>query len=151
LAWPAHLAIQPASFNALELLEVRKMIEPRASWLAAARATQSQLREIELARRALEAHGHDRRTVAELDLELHAAILRAAQNPVLDKMNEFLTPLMLQSRSITARSAPDYSGMHADHNAIVSAILQGQSEAAERAMMAHLRRVGMDLITATGE
>ena len=151
LAWPTHIAMWPGSFNALELLEVRKMIEPRASWLAAARGTPIQLREIEAARRALEAHDCDWLTVVKLDMQLHAAILRAAQNPVLDSMNEFLAPLMAQSRSITARSMADRSAMHADHKAIVNAIIQGQSDAAEHAMMAHLQRVGLDLITAAGE
>ncbi|MGD0497992.1 MAG: FadR/GntR family transcriptional regulator [Bryobacteraceae bacterium] len=151
LAWPVHIAIQPESFNALELLEVRKMIEPRACWLAAARATQDQLRDIEVARRTLEAEGNSCQMVVKLDMEFHTAILRAAQNPVLDRINEFLTPLMIQSRSITARFAENRSGMHADHKAIVDAIFQGQSDAAERAMMAHLQRVGLDLVTSAGE
>ena len=151
LAWPAHIAIQPASFSALQLLEVRKMIEGRACWLAATRATQDQLRDIEVARRSLEAEGNSWQMVVKLDMELHATILRAAQNPVLDRINEFLAPMMVQSRSITARSAENRSGMYADHKAIVDAIFQGQSDAAERAMMVHLQRVGLDLITSADE
>ena len=144
--WPARIALPPESFTMLELLEVRKMIEPKAAWLAAARATEGHLREIGQAFQKLVEHDRDWQQVAELDLALHSAILRAAQNTALDYVNEMLRPMLLRSRAITARSAPGPSRMYADHQAIVEAIFRGQSHAAEKAMLEHLHSVGLDLI-----
>src|SRR5215469_9378317 len=45
--WPAMVDLQSKDFSVLDLLEVRKMIEPKAAKLAAARATEPQLRRIE--------------------------------------------------------------------------------------------------------
>jgi DNA-binding FadR family transcriptional regulator len=144
--WPEHVELEPASFSMLDLLEVRKMIEPRAAWLAAARGSERHLRSIEAARRALEANDQDWRRVAALDWELHSTIMQAAQNPVLEFVNRTLAPLMMESRRITART-DDRSRMHVDHARIVTAILRGQSEEAERAMLEHLQTVGLDLIS----
>jgi GntR family transcriptional regulator, transcriptional repressor for pyruvate dehydrogenase complex len=145
--WPAHVDLDQAGFGLLELLEVRKMIEPRAAWLAAARGDERCLQAIEKARRNLEKRDQSWQEVVELDWELHSSIIRAAKNRVLELVNESLTPLMIRSRQITARTtAPDRSRMHRDHAAVVSAILRGQPDQAERAMLDHLQTVGLDLI-----
>lgn len=144
--WPQKPDLEGTHFELLELLEVRKMLEPRAAWLAAARAMQNDLREIESARRALEAAGDDWQRIVDLDLELHAAIIRAAGNAVLTWIHQFLTPALVKSRKVTARSAPNRSRMYRDHSAIVEAILKREPDQAERAMMEHLHTVGMDLI-----
>lgn len=144
---PANATLTPESFDHLDLLEVRRMYEPRAAWLAAARASESQLRDIERSRRLLEKHELDDEAVAANDWDFHSAIVRAAGNPVLDYVNRLLTPLMMSSRRVTARSRKDRRGMHSDHRAIVTAIARGDSPAAEQAMLAHLQRVGVDLIT----
>ena len=144
--WPDHPNPEGASFELLDLLEARKMFEPRAAWLAAARATERDLREIEAARRALEASGDDWRKIADGDLRLHAAIIHAAGNSVLTWIHHSLTPMMRKSRSITARSAPDRSRMHRDHTLIVESIVKGQPDEAEKAMLEHLHTIGMDLI-----
>ena len=62
-------------------------------------------------------------------------------------IHQVLTPAMLKSRKVTARSAPNRSRMYRDHSAIVEAILKRQPDQAERAMMEHLHMVGMDLIS----
>jgi DNA-binding FadR family transcriptional regulator len=144
--WPERPQLQTAGFEMLDLLEVRKMIEPRAAWLAAARGTERHLRRIEEARGALEHHDRDWRRVAQLDWELHARIMQAARNPVLELINRTLAPLMLESRRITART-DDRRQMHRDHARIVGAILRGQPDEAERAMLDHLQTVGLDLIS----
>jgi GntR family transcriptional repressor for pyruvate dehydrogenase complex len=149
--WPEKPYLDGTQFELLELLEVRKMFEPRAAWLAAARALQNELREIEAARRALEAAGDDWQRVVDLDFEFHATIIRAAGNAVLTSIHEALTPAMLESRRVTARSVPDFSRMYRDHSAIVEAILKRQPDQAERAMLEHLHTVGMDLISRVRE
>ena len=64
-AWPAEA--EGSRFGVLELLEARRILEPRAAWLAATRATERDLLEIESARQKLETHDQDWRLVAKLD------------------------------------------------------------------------------------
>jgi DNA-binding FadR family transcriptional regulator len=133
--------------GAIEVLEARTIIEPRAAWLAATRATEQDLLDIEAARQELEDHESDWRLVAKLDYELHAAIVRAARNPALDLMHHALASQALASRQLTARFSPDLVRMRADHKAIVEAILLRQADAAEKAMIHHLQSVGLDFIS----
>jgi GntR family transcriptional regulator, transcriptional repressor for pyruvate dehydrogenase complex len=144
--WPAKVELGTRDFSMLDLLEVRKMFEPRAARLAASRATEAHLRRIESQRiKVEESKGWD--AIAEHDLLLHTAIIEAAGNPILSELNSALTRLLHRSRQITGARAPDRSQMLNGHNAIVNAILKGDGDEAEIAMLEHLHRVGLDLIS----
>jgi GntR family transcriptional regulator, transcriptional repressor for pyruvate dehydrogenase complex len=145
--WPSQLNRTGIDPNMMELLEVRKMIEPKAAALAAARATESQLRTIGHARHHVEQGNGNASAVAQGDFEFHTAILAASGNRVLMEVNRALTPLLVQSRNITVRTFRDVDKMHAQHYAIFEAIVCGQSSAAEQAMLDHLHTVGLDLIS----
>lgn len=142
--FPAELSA--AEFSVFELLEVRKILEPRAAWLAATRANQQQMLNIENARNRLELRDRDWKVVARLDYELHAAIFRGANNPVLLLMYEFLMARILGSPEERLRFPPDLQTMRDGHKAIVEAILKRQPDAAEKAMTDHLQSVGVNLI-----
>lgn len=142
---PADLEV--GDFGILEVLEARKILEPRAAWLAATRADEEHLRDIEAARQKLELHLQDWRLVARLDYELHAAIIRGARNPVLEQLGKILTAHLYENRSLTARFAPDVERLRREHNAIVEAILKRQADCAEKAMIEHLNSAGLDFIS----
>ncbi len=144
--WPARMQLTESNFNLIELLEVRKMIEPRAAALAAGRSDEKQLKSIERELLAQQARPHDRRTLARHDYLFHEAILRAAGNQVLCDVAEMLAPLLLKSREITGQTTPDVPKIIAQHRTIYEAIRIGESELAERAMKDHLQTVGLDLI-----
>ena len=135
-----------ADFGMLEVLEVRRILEPRAAWFAATRASARQLMEIENARQVLEAHDRDWKLVPKLDLDLHAAIFRGVQNPVLGLLHEFLIGQILLDRGDKVRFSPDLERMRREHRAIVDAILKREAAAAEKAMIEHLHSVGLDYI-----
>lgn len=143
---PGTIEVVETEINMLELLEFRKILEPRAAMLAASRATMNDLRAMERTRVAIEQAGFDWSSVAELDFSLHRLIISAAKNATLLDVYNFLTPMLLKSREITARTAADWSRMHADHQRIVEAIARGETEKAESAMTEHLHHVGFDLI-----
>ncbi len=145
--WPSQLNRAGIDTSMMELLEARKIIEPKAAALAAARATEAQLRAIARAREGLESANGDASGVAQGDFDFHTAIIAASGNRVLVEVNRGLTPLLLQSRSITARTFLDMEKMHSQHYAIFQAIVCGQSAAAEQAMLEHLHTVGLDLIS----
>ncbi len=145
--WPSKVELLHTNFDMLDLLEVRKMIEPQAARLAATRATAAQLQRIEGERMLIEKNGKSWRELGRYDLQLHAAIIEAAGNPILTQLNKMLAPLLRKSREMSAARAPDRAQMAKDHRAIVDAIIKGEAEAAERAMLEHLHNVGLDLIS----
>lgn len=145
--WPAVIEVSEKDLNMLELLEVRKILEPKAAALAAARASEHDLREIVAMKAALDDESIEWRKVGPLDLALHTAIIRASKNSILDGVHRSLTPYLIRSREITARSAPNWASMRADHTAIVEAICRGESAAAENAMLEHMHHIGLDLIS----
>ena len=136
-----------APFKILEVLEVRKILEPRAAWLAATRATEQQLREIEAARQKLEQHDEDWYMLDHLDGELHAAIIRGAQNPALNMISRLLVSSAGANRSMAGGRVPDLERMRRDHRAIVEAIFKRQADAAELAMTEHLNTMSFDVIS----
>jgi len=136
----------PADFGVFDLLEVRKMLEPRAAWLAATRADPRQMLEIESARSRLELRDRDWKVVARLDYDLHASIFRGANNPVLLVIYEFLMSRILGNSGERFRFPSDLQAMRDGHKAIVEAILRRQPDAAEKAMIDHLQSTGVNLI-----
>lgn len=143
--WPTTVEIRSTDFNLLDLLEVRKMFEPAAAKLAASRANEESLRRIESECSRLE-NESDWDSIAQHDLTLHTAIIEAAGNPVLTELNSALGRLQRKSRRLTQSNAPDRDAMVRHHRHIVDAVLRGEGEAAERAMLEHLHQVGLDLI-----
>lgn len=144
--WPAKVELRSSNFNMLDLLEVRKMIEPVAARLAATRANERDLMRIEAECARIEgAEGWD--GIAQHDILLHAAIIEAAGNPVLTELNNALARLQRKSREITGHSAPDCRQMVEDHRLVVDSILRGEADTAEKAMLEHLHHVGLDLIS----
>ncbi|MBI1897123.1 MAG: FadR family transcriptional regulator [Acidobacteria bacterium] len=131
----------------IELLEVRKMLEPQAAALAASRATEQQLKEIK---------GHLLKMIEHLDVVavreqqdflFHDAIIRAAGNRVLLELAKPLTPMLIKSRKITGQTHWDMDRIKRQHTAIYEALRLGNASLAEEAMRQHLLGVGVDLIS----
>ncbi len=148
VGWTAKVRDFQPDFDMLELLEVRKMFEPRAAGLAAARASEAQLHEIRKQLVNQGGHLEDRSQIGKYDYHFHDAIIRASGNRLLIELHHVLSSRLLKSREITTRTAPDMSKMFRGHEAIFEAIVRGQSDLAERAMLEHLHIVGLDLISA---
>jgi GntR family transcriptional repressor for pyruvate dehydrogenase complex len=143
--WTTKVDLSTKDFSMLDLLEVRKMIEPRAAKLAACRGTEGHLRRIE-AQSIKIREATDWEAAAEHDLLLHTAIIEAAGNPILRELNNALTRLLRRGREISAAGAPDRMQMLDSHSRVVDAILTGDGDEAEKAMLEHLHRVGLGLI-----
>lgn len=145
--WSVKLGEIEENFDLIELLEVRKMFEPQAAALAAARATHKQLREIGQVLQSQEGSIKDRNLFVQLDYNFHDAIIRAAGNPILIDWAQFMSPLLLKSRRMTLMTRVDFSRGFQQHHAIYEAIRLGQAELAEHAMLIHLQTVALDLIS----
>ena len=143
-AWPDATSLSVSRAALIELFEVRKMIEPRAASLAAARATDAQLA-------AMEQHlvAQERKTSRvneSADYLFHDTIMRAAGNDILCRVIDDLAPLLRESRTVTARTTPDIPAVAKQHRRIFEAIRQGDSELAAFAMREHLNAMSLDLI-----
>ncbi len=124
--------------TARQLVEARVILESQTCRLAAVRATEL---EIEVMAATLKRLSMSMEAVerSRLDLAFHLTIARASHNPVLEAMLRSIAPLMveLMMRSIGDGTTAELS--HPRHQECLEAIRHQDGDAAERAMVAHLR------------
>ena len=147
--WPSKIEFTPDDFDLVELLEVRKMIEPSAASLAAARRDTTQLGLIEREVLAQERDPDDRDSLVRHDYLFHEEILRAANNRILQGVSAQLAPLLLKSRKQTGMTTPDTRKVIREHRMIFEAIRLRDPDLADRAMREHLASTGFDLVAYT--
>jgi GntR family transcriptional repressor for pyruvate dehydrogenase complex len=145
--WPTNPTLEEIDFDTIELLEVRKMIEPQAAALAAGRATPQQLNEIKHHLVKMIEHVEEVAVREQEDFLFHDAIIQAAGNRVLRGVADSLAPLLIKSRRITGQTHRDMERIARQHRAVYESIRIGNAELAEEAMRQHLLGVGVDLIS----
>jgi GntR family transcriptional repressor for pyruvate dehydrogenase complex len=145
--WPTNPRLEEVDYDLIELLEVRKMIEPEAAALAAGRATPETLRDIKDHLVKLIENVNNVAVREQQDFLFHEAIVRAAGNRILNKLAEALTPILVKSRHVTGPVHRDMNRIIRQHTAIYEAIRLGNAELAQEAMRSHLLGVGIDLIS----
>lgn len=135
------LMLRPDSFHealernvALELLEVRMIVEPAAAELAAARATPTDIkrltRNVLRLRQALDAGEVGR---PPEDLGFHLDLVRAAHNSALHRISTAI--ISFYEHDEANPTLRDYN----EHQAVLKAIEKGDRRGARRAMEAHLQ------------
>ncbi len=145
---PLTLLYREHSRILYDLLEVREILEGRAAFLAAERATDMDLNRITRAFAALEetpARDLGPEEAAGRDHAFHQSIYEASHNPVLVHTLESLLQPMRQSvvasvKNLYHRSASKKQ-IDRHHRQIYNAILSHQPEWAEKTAMAHIRDV----------
>jgi GntR family transcriptional repressor for pyruvate dehydrogenase complex len=120
------------------LFQVRGVLEVSAAALAAPRIGDAELATLrDLVARADAAIG-DPDVFVLMDFQLHAAIIAAAGNPILDALCASIAELSLESRRLTAASAQVRRIAHRDHKRIVAALAAHDADATANAMRSHL-------------
>jgi GntR family transcriptional repressor for pyruvate dehydrogenase complex len=122
------------------LFEVRELIEGRAAELAAERATDETLADINRCARQVEREVSSGKTYYDSNTAFHIAIARASQNYVLLESvrqlhghhRAFRERLMVKETSMRNRDVDE-------HEAITDAIRSGDGEGARREMIRHIR------------
>jgi GntR family transcriptional repressor for pyruvate dehydrogenase complex len=124
-----------------QLFEIRLMLEPFAAQLAAARASDDDLKAIQAAMEPLSEVGLDLEFRVVADIELHRRIIEASHNEILIGVVSSLGVLARKSRELTVE-LPDRE-QHAvdEHKALVAAIVRRDPEGARQAMHRHLSNV----------
>jgi GntR family transcriptional repressor for pyruvate dehydrogenase complex len=129
----------------IELFEARRILELGIVGLAAERITDEELAELETgltrSKKAL-----DRPTdFLQADEDLHRAITRAARNPIMRRVIDSISRLLMVSRSRTVEIPTVRARTIDDHRAIVAALSKRDPAAARQAMLQHLNNVEQEL------
>jgi GntR family transcriptional regulator, transcriptional repressor for pyruvate dehydrogenase complex len=135
---PLALVILPHREAVGELFEARRLLEPAIAALAARRATDEELGEME---RILDQQSREvsqGRTGVTQDAALHAAIANSAHNRAITRIVNALIDLLTQSREESLLTPGRPTRSHEDHRRILAAIKRRDEVAAHRAMLDHL-------------
>lgn len=136
LAW--HLSVDPKPKFLHQLMEMRRIMEPKAAAWAAERGTEEQHQDIRKAQVTMERECSSVEDFVVADAMFHRAILRAANNEVLQSMEGVIFSGLLNSIKIT-NSAPGFNRSSIPfHQALLEAILRRDAKEAERRMELHL-------------
>lgn len=145
LRWQGH---EPPNFVFLEnLAEVRGMVEPAAARLAAGRRTDDDLAQLESALDAMAAAKHDPDAMVDADLRFHRALLDAAHNEVLSRM-EVILAAGLQVRDRFVHHGEYGSDPMPAHRALLDAVREGDADRAGVTVEALLAQAAADLAEA---
>lgn len=137
LEWHGRL---PAGHPALlQLMEVRRIVEPSAAALASQRASEAERIRISAAYAGMETAGEDIEAFIHADLDFHTAILEASGNQFLLPVAHAISTMLLSSMRLTNPNAKENRTVSLPlHAAILRAILARDGVAASGAMRVHL-------------
>ena len=143
LAWQSEDGLDELFLR--NLAEVRLVIEPAATRLAAIRATEEQIALIKEAYAQMEAHVVHSEAFIAADMQFHYGILDACHNEILEQISYTIGEALEISRKVTVE-VPGSSAAHLPlHKAVVEAISERDGDAAEDAMKALIERVQSDI------
>lgn len=127
-----------------DLAEVRAIVEPAGARLAAARRTTADLDAMRQALAAMASAGTDAAAMVEADLAFHRALLDAAHNELLSRM-EVVIEAGLRVRDRIVHGAQHFSDSIPVHQELVDAVEAGDPDAAAAAVDSLLAQATDDL------
>jgi GntR family transcriptional repressor for pyruvate dehydrogenase complex len=141
-----HLLLQSLAFaaevstgeGALHLLQVRRMLEPEATALAAARVSDA---ELDVLRKCLDRGTGDigLEELVALDIEFHRRIIDIAGNPVLSMLLDVLAGRTVRARVARGTRIADARGLvRREHEAILEALAARDPQLAAASAAAHV-------------
>lgn len=132
LAWHADPATATTEFM-LDLIELRRIIEPKAAELAAQRADKSDIADILSAYEGMAAAGDNLDQRLETDIEFHTSILKASHNKVLSHFKHAIsTYLRAHVRLGETQSLEERKEDLEKHHQIAWSIASGKADVAHK-------------------
>jgi DNA-binding FadR family transcriptional regulator len=133
IAWQSKSGLTPSFVR--DLQELRRVVEPAAAKLAAERATETDITEIEDAftgmKRAVEGGGD----YVKYDLRFHQGLLRASHNRMLVQMSKALSALLRTSFEISTIKKDGPRLSLPLHRAVLDSVIARNGDRAERACL----------------
>ncbi|MEP2028906.1 MAG: FadR/GntR family transcriptional regulator [Paracoccaceae bacterium] len=136
LAW--HLSVDPKPEFLRQLMEIRRMMEPKAAAWAAIHGSDEDHAVIEAAQARMEQEAQSIEEFVLADALFHRAILRAANNEILLSMEGVIFSALLSSIRLTNSDPRENAQSIPFHRSVVNAIKARDHELAESSMNAHL-------------
>ena len=134
-----------------DLVETRLMLESRNAFLAAERATEADLLELDRTIRGIETSLDQPSEFLEFDVQFHMAIARATQNSILCNLLVMIRNYLQQwirasleepaTHTVEARARMSLE----EHGKILRSLRKGDAEAAQQAMEDHILSSSVDL------
>lgn len=132
------LESSPSLLVLREFLQMRMAIEPQAAALAAQFATDEQIKQIEIALKAMEAAGNDPGlSLHEADIAFHTSILAASNNRFILQLRDFVSTALNVSIQHTTPAKGSIKAIIEEHDKVYRAISLRQPERA-KSMTAYL-------------
>jgi GntR family transcriptional repressor for pyruvate dehydrogenase complex len=141
LSEPIDFVLQVNDDALLSLFEARRVLEAGVAALAAERATDLELAELDDFVKAGRSKVGDAEAFIEHDVQFHHRLRVLARSPVLASLLSSVTTLSMESRRRTAQDQVTRTRALADHRAMVKAIRARDAAAAERLMVEHLQHI----------
>jgi GntR family transcriptional repressor for pyruvate dehydrogenase complex len=139
----------------LQVAELRRGLESEIAALAAERASQEQIAEIDARLRAIDAAEAAGGDGVDADMEFHRSIARATGNPhflaLWDFIGQFLHGSMTLTRAWEAQTEDTHAQVRQEHKAIQEAIARKDVEAARAAARKHMEMASHRIRTADPE
>lgn len=143
LTWQCETEPGEAFFR--NLCEVRLIVEPAATRLAAQRATSDEIAELETWYQRMDNTLAETERFIDADMQFHAIILAACHNELLQEMSSTISIALRSSRMITTQVAGTSEASMPLHKAIVDAIKRQDADAAEMAMKKLVTQTTVDV------
>jgi DNA-binding FadR family transcriptional regulator len=147
---PQSFSIVPGDLESIDevlsVLELRMGVEVEAVGIAALRRTQDDIEKMEMYLNALETAVRSGGSGAEEDFGFHKAILAATRNSYFARLFDTFGSIMIPKQWVrldtmsVAKREKYIARMQREHNAILSAIRNGDERAARRALRTHLSK-----------
>jgi GntR family transcriptional repressor for pyruvate dehydrogenase complex len=133
------------------LVEVREIIEPEFSALAATRIDEQHLTLMREAVAVMDRSMRDPDTFIEADLDFHLSLAEAVANPIVLALLDSIVAVLREQRSsiFGVEGGPERGQFH--HKRILEAIERRDPAAAREAMRNHLEQVRADSSAATSQ
>lgn len=131
------LTLRRSSHTLLDLADARLVLETHIARIAARKASKEQIAELQGTIDRIRAHPSEPELCVDEDLKFHALLVKAAGNFVFEIMLAPLAELLRESRTETLRRGVD--PVLDGHVAVLEAIRQRDADAAEAAMIGHLK------------
>ena len=131
----------------LALAETRRILEPEMASLAAERATDEELIEIERIVRQMEEDSQRGKDFTDLDVLFHRQITQAARNPILYQTMEGVSDLFLESRRAILLDPDALLRALRYHALIAEALRQRNAPQARLLMQGHMNSMSDEVLT----
>lgn len=152
VAWSTRAGLSHAMLR--DLHELRRVVEPAAVRLAAARATKDDLAAMTDALADMDTAAQHANAGAqanagahyvEHDLRFHQAVLRASHNQMFVQVGKALAPLLSISFDISSDHGRAAPASMEPHRQVLQAIARGQADLADRRCRALIEAAGADI------